>query len=74
VTKGMVNLNYGLFMKTSKNYYYFNRESWVNPRHLQFFDFIGKLFALSIVRDGFLLGPSFSILLYKMLLGEKVEM
>jgi hypothetical protein len=25
VTKEMVNLNYGIFMKTSKNYYYFNR-------------------------------------------------
>jgi hypothetical protein len=25
VTKGMVNLNYGLFTKTSKNYYYINR-------------------------------------------------
>jgi hypothetical protein len=25
VTKGMVNLNYGIFMKTSKNYYFFNR-------------------------------------------------
>ena len=37
VTKGMVNLNYGLFVKTSNNFYYFNRESWINPRHLQFF-------------------------------------
>jgi hypothetical protein len=36
VTKGMANLNYGIFMKTSKNYYFFNRESWINPRHLQF--------------------------------------
>ena len=36
LTGGMVNLNYGLFTKTSKNYYFFNRESWINPRHLQF--------------------------------------
>lgn len=25
VSKGMANLNYGLIMKTSKNYYFFNR-------------------------------------------------
>jgi hypothetical protein len=25
VTTAMVNLNYGIFMKTSKNYYFFNR-------------------------------------------------
>ena len=73
VTKGMVNLNYGLFVKTSNNFYYFNRESWINPRHLQFFQFIGKLFALSIVRESFFLCPSFSILIYKMILGEEIE-
>jgi hypothetical protein len=37
VIKGMVNLDYGLFLRTSKNYYFFSRESWINPRHLQFF-------------------------------------
>ena len=72
VTRGMVNLNYGLFVKTSKNYYYFNRESWINPIHLQFFEFIGKLFAMSIVRGEFFLGPCFSILIYKMILGEEI--
>ena len=70
----MVNLNYGLFVKTSKNIYYFNRESWINPRHLQFFEFIGKLFAMSIVKKDLFICPSFSILLYKMLLGEPIEM
>jgi hypothetical protein len=71
VTKGMANLNYGIFVKISKNYY-FNCESWVNPQHLQFFEFIGKLFSLSIVHERFLIRSSFSILLIRMLLGEKI--
>lgn len=69
----MVNLDYGLFTKTAKNYYYFNRESWVNPRHLQFFEFIGKIFAMSIIYQSRQLVPSFSILLYKSLLREKID-
>ena len=69
----MVNLNYGLFTKTSKNYYYFNRESWINPRHLQFLQFIGKLFAMSIINRDFYVCPSFSTLIYKMILGVKIE-
>jgi hypothetical protein len=69
----MVNLDYGLFTRTSKNYYFFNRESWVNPRHLQFFEFIGKLFALSCIKQGYFLSPSFSSVIYKMILEEKVE-
>jgi hypothetical protein len=70
VTQGMVNLDYGLFSKTFKNYYFFNRESWINPRHLQFFEFIGKLFALSIFKEGYFLSPAFSIILYKMILNQ----
>ena len=70
VTKGMVNLNYALFAKTSKNYYFFNRESWINPRHLQYFEFIGKLFAYAVINNDYCLTPSFSIVLYKMIVGE----
>lgn len=69
----MVNLNYGLFSKASSNYYFFNRESWINPRHLQYFEFIGKLFALSIIRKNYFVSPSFSTVIYKMILGEKIE-
>ena len=69
----MVNLNFGLFSKTSSNFYFFNRESWVNPRHLQYFEFIGKLFALAIIRKDFFIYPSFSIVIYKMILGEKID-
>jgi hypothetical protein len=70
VTKCMVNLNYALFAKTSKNYYFFNRESWINPRHLQYFEFIGKLFACAVINSEYFLTPSFSIVLYKLIVGE----
>lgn len=74
LTREMVDLDYGLFTKSSKNYYFFNRESWVNPRHLQFFEFIGKLFALSLVqRERYSLCPSFSIIIYKMILGQPIS-
>ena len=66
----MVNLDYGLFAKSSKNYYFFNRESWINPRHLQFYEFIGKMFALSIIKPSYFVSPSFSIIVYKMILEE----
>ena len=69
----MVNLNYGLFTKTSSNYYFFNRESWINPRHLQYFEFIGKLFALSLIKNDYFVAPSFSLVIYKMILGEEIE-
>ena len=68
----MVN-NYGLFTKTLSNYYFFNRESWVNPRHLQYFEFIGKLFALSLIKNDYFVAPSFSLVIYKMILGEEIE-
>jgi len=68
----MVNLDYGLFVKSSKNYYFFNRDSWINPRHLQYFEFIGKLFALSFIKKVYFLSPCFSTVIYKIILGEKI--
>ena len=69
----MVNLNYGLFSKSSSNYYFFNKESGINPRHLQFIEFIGKIFALSLLRGHFYVYPSFSTILYKKLLGLNID-
>jgi hypothetical protein len=66
----MVNLNYALFKRTKNNYYFFNSESKVNPRHLQYFEFIGKLFGFSLAHKSIFVSPSFSIMLYKMILGE----
>jgi hypothetical protein len=65
----MANLDYGLFVKSSSNFYFFNRESWVNPRHLQFLEFIGKLFALSLVNQNLYLAFSFSTAIYRAILG-----
>lgn len=72
ITKGMVNLDYSLFSRNRKNYYFFSRESWINPRHLQFFEFIGKLVALSIINKSLFMAPSFSLAFYKIILGKTV--
>ena len=68
LSKAMVNLNYALFSRTPKNYYFFSRESYVNPRHLQYFEFIGKLFAFALTDNSLFVSPSFSFILYKLLL------
>jgi hypothetical protein len=39
---------------------------------LQYFEFIGKLFAFSLTESSLLVSPSFSSLLYKMMLGEEI--
>ena len=65
----MVNLDYALFTRTFYNNYYFNKESDFNPRHLQYFEFIGKVVGFSLANNMFV-SPSLSILIYKMMLGE----
>lgn len=72
VSKSMVNLDTGLFRLTDKNNYFFNRESYINPRHLQYFEFIGKLVANSLLRTEFTVSPSLSIILYKLILSETI--
>lgn len=68
----MVNLNYALFKRTPQNYYFFYRESSFNPRDLQYFEFIGKLFGFSLTKNSLFVSPSFSIMLYKLILGEEI--
>lgn len=41
---------------------------------LQFFEFIGKLFAYSLFKKSILVSPSFSIILYKMILEEEITL
>jgi hypothetical protein len=66
----MVNLDYALFIRTFYNNYYFNKESDFNPRHLQYFEFIGKVIGFSLTNSTMFVSPSLSILIYKMILGE----
>lgn len=68
----MVDLNYALFKRTENNHYFFNRESDVNPRHLQYFEFIGKLVGFSLTKGSLLVSPSLSPIIYKMMLGEEI--
>ena len=68
LSKALVNLHYLLFSRMPKNYYFFSRESFLNPRHLQYFEFVGKLFAFALTDNSLFISPSFSLLLYKLLL------
>lgn len=39
---------------------------------MQYFEFIGKLFGFSLAHNSIFVSPSFSIMLYKMILGEDI--
>lgn len=62
----------GLFKRTYHNHYFFNRESGANPRHLQYFEFIGTLVGYSLTKGSVFVSPSLSPIIYKMMLGEEV--
>lgn len=49
-----------------------SRQSWVNPEHIGFFRFIGKIIGKAIY-DGRLLDAYFSRAFYKQMLGRKVD-
>lgn len=69
----MFNPNYSLFNLTSNGVsYYPNAKSYVNPEHLNYFKFIGRMIGKSLV-DGMLLDCCFSKPLYKMMLGEQLQ-
>lgn len=73
LTKEMVNPGFSLFSPTDAGSYFFSRDSYVNPRHLQYFEFIGKLFALALTYCEFLfISVPFSPLLYKMILNQPI--
>ena len=66
----MFNPDYSLFNLTSNGVsYYANSQSYVNPDHLNFFKFIGRMVGKAIF-DGQLLECYFARSLYKMMIGE----
>lgn len=72
----MVNLDLALFVKTPSDFHYLNSlnsESDINPCHLHYFEFIGKLFGFSIINPMFFICPSFSRILYKLILSETIQ-
>jgi hypothetical protein len=71
LTKAMVNPNFALFSPT-RNGSFFSQESHVNPRHLQYFEFVGKLFAFALTHKFLLIASAYSPLLYKMMLRHPI--
>lgn len=58
LTFGMVNLDYGLFNKSSKNYYHINPQSTsINVRDWQYLEFIGKIFAKAAIEKEYFINP-----------------
>jgi E3 ubiquitin-protein ligase HUWE1 len=65
---------FALFTRTNNGVSYFPdyRSSFVNPHHLNYFRFIGKMVAKGIF-DGNMLECHFARSLYKMILGEQLN-
>ena len=72
LSRAMFNPNYSLFNLTSNGVtYYPNSQSFVNPDHLNFFKFIGRMIGKALF-DGHLLECYFSKPLYKMMVGQDI--
>ena len=70
LSRAMFNPDYSLFNLTSNGVsYYANGQSYVNPDHLGFFKFVGRMVGKAIF-DGQLLECFFARSLYKMMIGE----
>lgn len=75
LSRQMFNPDYALFTPVSsdENTYHPNRTSYVNPEHLSFFKFIGRIIGKSIY-DGCLLDCHFSRAVYKKILDRSVSL
>ncbi|KAI0081201.1 hypothetical protein K474DRAFT_1768664 [Panus rudis PR-1116 ss-1] len=74
LARQMFDPNYALFQPCAadKLTYQPNRASWVNPEHLSFFKFVGRVIGKAIY-DGRLLDAYFARSLYKQILGKPVD-
>ncbi|KAF8525043.1 hypothetical protein BU17DRAFT_41797 [Hysterangium stoloniferum] len=74
LARQMFNPNYALFepCAADKLTYQPNRASWVNPEHLSFFKFVGRIIGKAIF-DNRLLDAYFARSLYRQLLGKLVD-
>ncbi|WEJ95619.1 E3 ubiquitin-protein ligase tom1 [Yamadazyma tenuis] len=74
LSRQMFNPDYALFTPVSSdsNTYHPNRTSYINPEHLSFFKFIGKIIGKAIF-DGCFLDCHFSRAVYKQILGRSVS-
>lgn len=74
LARQMFDPNYALFQPCAadKLTYQPNKNSWVNPEHLSFFKFVGRVIGKAIY-DGRLLDAYFARSLYRQLLGKPVD-
>jgi E3 ubiquitin-protein ligase HUWE1 len=74
LARQMFNPDYALFQPCvgDKLTYQPNRASWVNPEHLSFFKFVGRVIGKAIY-DGRLLDAYFARSFYRQLLGKSVD-
>ncbi|KAF8973258.1 hypothetical protein BDZ97DRAFT_1912814 [Flammula alnicola] len=74
LARQMFNPNNALFQPCAadKLTYQPNKNSWVNPEHLSFFKFVGRVIGKAIY-DGRLLDAHFARSLYRQLLGKPVD-
>ncbi|CAN6633923.1 E3 ubiquitin-protein ligase Tom1p [Trichomonascus vanleenenianus] len=74
LSRQMFNPDYALFtpVASDKTTFHPNRTSWVNPEHLSFFKFIGRIIGKAIY-DGRVLDCHFSRAVYKKILGKTVN-
>ncbi|KIK27762.1 hypothetical protein PISMIDRAFT_674672 [Pisolithus microcarpus 441] len=74
LARQMFDPNYALFQPCAadKLTYQPNKNSWVNPEHLSFFKFVGRVIGKAIY-DGRLLDAYFAKSLYRQLLGKPVD-
>jgi len=74
LARQMFNPNYALFQPCAadKLTYQPNRASWVNPEHLSFFKFVGRIIGKAIF-DNRLLEAYFARSVYRQLLGKPVD-
>jgi len=72
LSRAMFNPDYSLFTLSSNGVsYYPNSKSYVNPEHLNYFKFIGRMIGKALF-DGHLLDSYFSKPLYKMMIGDEL--
>lgn len=69
LSKQIFNPDYGLFkLSSTGNTYQPNKNSWINPDHLKFFKFIGRIMGKALY-DGYMLDAFFTRSFYKHILG-----
>uniref|UniRef100_A0A8C5R0P7 E3 ubiquitin-protein ligase n=1 Tax=Leptobrachium leishanense TaxID=445787 RepID=A0A8C5R0P7_9ANUR len=71
----MLNPYYGLFQYSSDNIYtlQINPDSSINPDHLSYFHFVGRIMGLAVFHGHYING-GFTVPFYKQLLGKQIQL